>query len=167
MYILGSCGSLQSSLLWGWEFLPPSQPPQIFTARSFEAVVLHTGTLGCTVYLAPQLFLPAYPHTNVGPPAATWPAPVFQPPPCCVSSPPLLPVWMSVSSLTPWLLDSFIFWQFWLFFLTCCPFFWLCEEAKCIYLHLHLGQKSWKVLNLMEIIYFIDFIWFVLGTANI
>ena len=43
--------------------------PQIFTARGFEALISHTGTLGCMVCLTPQLFLPAYPHTNVGPPA--------------------------------------------------------------------------------------------------
>ena len=44
-----------------------------FTARDFEALVSHAGTLGCEVYLAPQLSLPVYPHTNVGlpgPPAA-------------------------------------------------------------------------------------------------
>ena len=38
-------------------------------------------------------------------------------PPCC-PTPPLLPVWMSVSSLTPWLSDFHTVWfcQFWLFF---------------------------------------------------
>ena len=31
-YILGPCGCLQWTLLWGWEFLPlPPQPPQVFS----------------------------------------------------------------------------------------------------------------------------------------
>ena len=39
---------------------------------------------------------------------------------------------------------SSIFHQFWLFFVfkLLLSFFWLCEEAQCIYLHLHLGRKS-------------------------
>ena len=72
-----------------------------------------------------------------GPPATTW----------SQSSPPLLPVWMNVSSLTPWLLDFhtvrfsgnsgyFVFLNLLLSFL------WLCEEAKYIYLHLHLGSLT-------------------------
>ena len=54
---------------------------------------------------------------------------------------PLLPVWMTISSVAPWLLDSNIVWFsggpgcFFLFF------HWLCEEAKCVYLHLHFGWK--------------------------
>ena len=32
LYILGPCGSLQRTLLWGWEFLQlQSQPPQVFS----------------------------------------------------------------------------------------------------------------------------------------
>ena len=38
VYLPGSCGSLQWALLWGWEFLPLPQPPQVFTARGFEAL---------------------------------------------------------------------------------------------------------------------------------
>ena len=72
VYILGSCGPLQWTLLWDWEFLPPLQPPQDFTARGIEALVSCAGTLSCVVCLALQ-FLLAYPHVNVGypsPPAA-------------------------------------------------------------------------------------------------
>ena len=70
VYILGPCGSFQRILLRGWEFLPlPPQPPQIFIARGFDPLFSHTGTLGCTVCLTPQLFLPVYPHANVGLPA--------------------------------------------------------------------------------------------------
>ena len=38
---------------------------------------------------------------------------------------------------------SSIFCQFWLFFIfkLLLSFFWLCEEAQCVYLHVHLGQK--------------------------
>ena len=59
----------------------------------------------------------------------------------------LLPVWLNVSSLTPRLLD-FQTVQFsgsfgcFLFLNWLLSFFWLCEEAKWFYLHLHLGQKS-------------------------
>ena len=77
VYVLGSSGSLQRTLLfcWGWEFPPPPQFPQIFTARGFEALFPCAGTLGCVVCLAPQLFLSVYLCANVGlsgPPAAAW-----------------------------------------------------------------------------------------------
>ena len=64
-------------------------------------------------------------------------------PPGCLS-PPLLPVWMKVSSLTPLLLDFHTI-QFsvnsgcFLFLNLLLSFFWLYEEAKCFYLHLHVG----------------------------
>ena len=66
--------------------------------------------------------------------------------PGCLS-PPLLPVWMNISSLTKLLLDyhtvqfsgSSGYFLFLNLLLSC---FWLCKEAKCIYLCLHLGQKS-------------------------
>ena len=73
--------------------------------------------------------------------------------PCCESplpscpSPPILLVWMNVSSLTPWLLDFHTV-RFsvssgcFLFLNLLLSFFWLCEEAQCVYLHLYLGQKS-------------------------
>ena len=60
-------------------------------------------------------------------------------------SPPLLPVWMSVS-LTPWLLDFCTVWSSGssgclLFLNLLLSFFQLCEEGKCFYLCLHLGQS--------------------------
>ena len=51
------------------------------------------------VCFTPPLFLPVYLHENVGPPFCHESSP-----PSC-ASPPLLPVWMNVSSLTPWLSD--------------------------------------------------------------
>ena len=73
VYLLGPCGSLQQTLLGVWDVLPLLYPPQVFTVRGFEALFPHAGTLGCLVYLAPQLFLLIYLHMNVeppGPPAA-------------------------------------------------------------------------------------------------
>ena len=67
LYSLGCCGTLQRTLLWGWEFLPPLQPPQVFIVRGFEALFPHTGTLGFAVCLAPQVSLLVYLHANVGP----------------------------------------------------------------------------------------------------
>ena len=106
-----------------------STPTGVFNQR-FEALFPCAGALGCVVCFAPPLFLPVYLCVNVGPqglpattlwglPAAAWPAPfhnppppwVHQPPPCLESSLPrlpslpLLPVWMNVSSLSPWLSD--------------------------------------------------------------
>ena len=80
----------------------------------------------------------------------------LQPPPCCASShpsclcPPLLLVWMNVSSLTPWLLDFHIVRfsgnsGYFLFLNLLLFFFWLCEEVKCFYLCLHLVWKSGKL----------------------
>ena len=98
-----------------------SIPTGVFNQR-FEALFPHTGTVGCAVCLASQLFLPVYLHMNVGQPslqsatsqglpAATVPALVLQLLSCHESSspgcpsPPLLPVWTNVSSISPWLSD--------------------------------------------------------------
>ena len=64
VYILGSCGSLQQTLLGGWEFLLLlPQPLQVFSIRGFEALLPCSGTLRCVV---PQLFLPVDLCLNVG-----------------------------------------------------------------------------------------------------
>ena len=59
--------------------------------------------------------------------------------------PPLLPDWMNVSSLTPWLSDfhavRFSVSSGCFLFLNLLSFFWLCRRSKCIYLCLHLGWK--------------------------
>ena len=80
------------------------------------------------------------------------PHPVLQPPSFQESSPPWLPLpvpptglneYFFFNSLVVGLPYSSIFWKFWLFFfLNLLLSFWLCEEAKCIYLHLCLGWKS-------------------------
>ena len=58
---------------------PPaaSTPTGVFN-QWFEALFPPAGALGCVVSLTPQLFLPVYPHANVGPPtlsAAALPPP--------------------------------------------------------------------------------------------
>ena len=126
VYVLGPCGSLQWTLLWGWEFLPPLQPLQVFSARGFEALFPCTGTLGCVVYLAPQLFLPVYLHVNVGPPGLPATACLGpQLPPFLESSLPQVSVFAPptslhecffFNSLVVRLPYSLIFCQFWLFF---------------------------------------------------
>ena len=60
-------------------------------------------------------------------------------------APPLLQIWMNgffFNSLVVRLPYSSIFCQFWcfLFLNLLLSFFWLCREAQCIYLCLHLGQ---------------------------
>ena len=118
--VLGPCGSLQWTLLWGLVFLLPPQLPQDFTIRGFEALFPHAGTLGWAVCLTPQLFLLCSSSAQKCGNA--------QSASCCLATSPLHPgcpspslllVWMNVSSLTPWLLDfpySLTFWPFWLFF---------------------------------------------------
>ena len=98
-----------------------STPTGVFN-QNFEALFPYSVALGWGVCFAAQLFLPVYLCANVGPqglPAAAWPTLlhnppprwVCQPPPCCESSlpccpsPPLLPVWMNVSSLSSCLSD--------------------------------------------------------------
>ena len=137
-------------------------PTGAFNQR-FEALFPHAGALGCVVCFPPPPFLSVYLCANAGPwglPAVAWPAPfhnpqprwVWQPPPCCDSSPPWLPISTPPTgldecvffiSLVVGLPYSSIFCEFWLFFVfkLLFSFFLLCEEAQCVYLHLHLGQK--------------------------
>ena len=126
--------------------------------------------------LCPQLFLLVYPHANVEPPAlpaAISPTLVILSPPClpwssschlasrhlwpsCPSLP-LLPIWVNVSSLTPWLSDFHTVWYSvgsgYVLFLNLLLSFWLCGEAKCIYLWLHLSWKSLFINYLLKYIY--------------
>ena len=85
---------------------------------------------------------------------------VCQRPPCHEPSPPQLPVSTPPTgldecfffiSLVVGLPYSSIFCQFWLFFVfeLLLSFFWWCEEAQCVYLCLHLGQKPRKIPGLL------------------
>ena len=151
VYILGPCGLLQWTLLGDCPFIL-----SIFTTRGFEALLPGTGTLGCPVCLAPQLFLEVYLHMNVGPPGPPATSPARSAPPatallCILFTPPPISapllVWMNVSSLTPWLLDFHTV-QFsgpsgcFLFLNWLLSFFWLYEEAKRTYLCIRLARKS-------------------------
>ena len=121
-----------------------STPTGVFSQR-FEALFPHTEALGYVVSLTAQLFLLVYLCANVGthgPPATAFPR-AFSIHPGCLSLP-LLPVWMNVSSLTPWLLDFYTVGfsgisGYFLFLNLLLSFFWLCEEAQCICLRLHTG----------------------------
>ena len=133
--------------LWGWEFLLLSQSPQVFSVIGFKALFLLAGTLGSSICLAPQLFLPVYPHANVGPSG-------LPPPPCIESSPPGQSVSAPSTSLDEcFLFNSLVaglphisfFWEFWLFLNLLLSFFCLYEETQCVYLRLHLGWKSMKI----------------------
>ena len=113
------------------------------------------------VCFAPQLFLPVYLCMNVGPwglLAVILPAPfipqsasLWVRPHRCESCLPWLPISTPPTgldecfffiSLVVGLPYSSIFCQFWLFFVfKFLLSFWLCEEAQCVYLCLHLGWK--------------------------
>ena len=143
---------MNSSVRLGVSSATASTPTGVFNQR-FEALFPRTGTLSCVVCFASLPFLPVYLCANVGPQglpattlwgllAAAWPAPFHNPPPCWVCqllpcceysppgclSPPLLQVWMNVSSLSPWLLDFYTV-RFsvgsgcFLFLNCCCPSF--------------------------------------------
>ena len=130
------------------------KPPPVFTIRGFEALFSHARTLCFGVRLAPQLFsqfickqmwdclvhqLPPWQFRSSSHHLAVSPLP-----PGCPSVP-FLPVWMNVS-LTLQFLDFHTVWFYGssscFLFLNLSYFFWLCEEARCIYTCLHLGWKS-------------------------
>ena len=125
-----------------------STPANFYRQRFWGFIFLHwnPGLRG----LSHSPVVPYGLSANVGLPAAALL--------CVISAPaahilPLLPVWMNISSFTPWLdfqFASLIFWLFWFFcfvlFLNSLSFFWFCEDAKCICLYLHFGQKSLLLL---------------------
>ena len=135
-----------------------STPTGVFN-QNFEALFPHTGDLGCAVCFASPPFLPVYLCMNVGLQglpatilwgllAVAWPAHFHNPPPrwfrqlppCHKSSlpgclfPPLLPVWVSVFSLSPWLSDfhtvQFSVSSGCFLFLNCC-----CSSFGCVRRH--------------------------------
>ena len=93
-----------------------AQPPTGVFIQRFEALFPCTGALGCVVCHLVHQLLPRWP-------AAPLPTLLHNPSPhwvrqlllCCESfpfsclSPPLLPVWVSISSLSPGLLDFHTF----------------------------------------------------------
>ena len=132
------------TLLWGWEFLQLLQPLQVFTTRGFEALFPHARTLYVRFVSLPNcssLLSAEKCQTTQSASHGLAEHPLYS---GCPSLP-LLQVWVNISSLTSWLLD-FRTVQFsgnsgYFLFLNLLLYFWLCKEAKCIYLCLHLGQK--------------------------
>ena len=88
------------------------QAPQIFLVRSFEALFPCAGALGGKVCLGPQLFLPVYPHVNVGLPSL----PVLSARLPISALPTGLDERFFFNSLVVGLPYSLIFWRLWLFF---------------------------------------------------
>ena len=136
-----------------------STPTGVFN-QWCEALFPHAGTLDCAVCHLVHQLLPCWPAaalpTPLHNPQLRW---VRQPPPCRESSlpsclsPPDCPVSAPPTgldecfffiSLVVRLPYSSIFCQFWLFFAfnLLLSFFWLCGEAQCVYLCLHLARKS-------------------------
>ena len=94
-----------------------STPTGVFNQR-FEALFPCAGTLGCTVCLTPQLFLPVYLHANVGPLSARSAAsPGVLSARLPVSAPPTgLDECLFFNSLVVELPYGLVFCQFWWFF---------------------------------------------------
>ena len=123
VHALGPCGSLQRTLLWGWEFLPLlPQPPQVSSIRglrlyfpALEPLVAWSASLPhCSsrfIYArmwghGVSQLLHCMPHSTICHLAGSTSRRLAASPlhPGCPFAP-LLPVWMSVSSLSPWLSD--------------------------------------------------------------
>ena len=139
-------------------FPHPPQPPQVFSIRglrlylyTLEPWVARHFSLPCCSSQFIYVRMRGHTACPVPNPPPRW---VCQPLPCHESSLPWLPVSAAPTgldecfffiSLVVGLPYSSIFCQFWLFFVfnLLLSFFWLCEEAECVYLHLHLGQKSY------------------------
>ena len=102
-----------------------STPTGVFS-HWFEALFPHAGALGCIVCHRVALLTCSIIRHLAG--STSRPPPCFRSSPSGCPSLPLLPVWMNVSSLTPWLLDFHTV-QFsvssgcFLFLNCCCPSF--------------------------------------------
>ena len=131
-----------------------STPTGVFHQR-FEALVPHAGALGCVVCFTPPPFLPIYLCANVGLQgllAGRTACPVQQSAlSLCLarqrdSSQPRLPVSTPPTSLGECFFISLVVRLLYNSIFSGCffvfKFFWLCEEAQCVYLCLHLGRKS-------------------------
>ena len=108
VYILGPCGFLQQTLLWGWEFLLCHPTPTGFYSQRFWGFISHAGTLVARS-VSPSSHSSRFIHTQM------WERPVRQLPSCHVSFLPQLLVStpltsLTVSSLTPWLSDFYTVW---------------------------------------------------------
>ena len=115
-----------------------SSPTGVFS-QWFEALFPCPGTLGCVVCHWVHQLLPCPPWSSSHRLAQVLSAQLP------VSTPPTgLDECVFFNSLVVGLPYSSIFCQFLLFFVfkLSLSFFWLCKDAQCVYLCLHLGQKS-------------------------
>ena len=88
VYILGPCGSLRWTLLWGWEFLPPPQSPQ--GLRLYFLVLESWVTWSASFPSCSSWVI----HMQI------WDHPVHQPPHPLVLKPLSCPSWSSSHSHT-------------------------------------------------------------------
>ena len=166
VHALGPCGSLQQPLLWGWEFLLLPTQPRVFAIRCLRLYFLRWSP-----GLHGPLHFPAVPpglsvrecgvagsasgrtacpvHSTIHQSLGLAPLPRV---PSTLASH-LCPSYQSGWMFLPYLLGCqtsvwFDFCQLWLFFVLklLLSFFWLCEEAQCVYLRLHLGFSAHIVL---------------------
>ena len=86
-------------------FLLPPQPPQVFTARRSEALFCLCWSLGLRDLSRSPVVPPSLSTHKRGAVQSTSRCHAECPLHPSCPSPPLLPVWMDVSSLTPWLSD--------------------------------------------------------------
>ena len=134
-----------------------SNPTGVFNQRC-EALFPHAGALGCRVCLAPQFPLGVSPHecgtarSSIRHLAGSASLCVAESPldPLPISAPPTGLSECFFISLVVRLPYSLIFCQFWAFLFFNLSFFRLCDEAQCVYLRLHLGQKP-SFLNILKI----------------
>ena len=116
-YVFSPCRPFQLTLLTNHQFLPVPQSPLFLQPEVMGVYLPGAGTLGCAVCpgagiahsqgVPPDFYLP---HVNVGLPLP--PLPLLLCPPHLFPnsvSPPLLPVWMNMASLHPWLSDFHTF----------------------------------------------------------
>ena len=114
--------------------------------RCFQSEFLRFYFPALEPWVARSVSLPVYSHTHVGPPRQPAPAllrvlSAWLP---CSAPPTGLDECFFLNSLVVRLLYSSISGRsgYFLVLNVLLSFFWLCEEAKYIYLRLHLGQKS-------------------------
>ena len=117
VYVLRLCGPFKWNFLKIWQFLLPSQSPLLFIARSYGDLSSRHWNPGlCGLAWGWDCWLPRYPSRFLSticecgtvPHSATtsslWPFCLCASPPASATLP-LLPIWMSVASLNPWLSD--------------------------------------------------------------
>ena len=106
-YVLSPCGHFKWTLLKIQQFLPPSQPPLIFTARNFgDLSSWHWNPRLCGLAWVCDHLLQKYPSQFLSTTCecgTTHFAAALTASPPISTTPPLLPIWMNVASLNPWL----------------------------------------------------------------